>query len=141
MFRKIIVPIDVDDMGLAEPAMKRAIALAKAGKSELRLIFVARQMAYSFQDFIPPRMEVKAEQIAREKLEAYASRLDLPASSVSIVTHVGAVYDEVLKEARKWGADLVLIGSHHPSMSTYLLGSNAAAIARHADCSVLIVRD
>jgi UDP-N-acetylmuramate: L-alanyl-gamma-D-glutamyl-meso-diaminopimelate ligase len=37
-------------------------------------------------------------------------------------------------------ADLIVIGSHRPAMSTYLLGSNAKTVARHATCSVLIVR-
>ena len=39
------------------------------------------------------------------------------------------------------GADLIVIGSHRPAMSTYLLGSNAKTIVRHAKCSVLVLRD
>ncbi|HDR2322894.1 TPA: universal stress protein, partial [Enterobacter roggenkampii] len=30
--------------------------------------------------------------------------------------------------------------SHKPDISTYLLGSNAAAVVRHAKCPVLVVR-
>jgi nucleotide-binding universal stress UspA family protein len=37
-------------------------------------------------------------------------------------------------------ADLIVIGSHHPNWSTYLIGSNATKIVRHALCSVLVVR-
>jgi nucleotide-binding universal stress UspA family protein len=33
-----------------------------------------------------------------------------------------------------------VVGSHRPTMATYLLGSNAKTIVRHAKCSVLIVR-
>ena len=32
------------------------------------------------------------------------------------------------------------IASHRPDITTYLLGSNAAAVVRHAECSVLVVR-
>jgi nucleotide-binding universal stress UspA family protein len=46
----------------------------------------------------------------------------------------------VLAEAEEWGADLVVVGSHRPTMATYLLGSNAKTIVRHAKCSVLVVR-
>jgi nucleotide-binding universal stress UspA family protein len=53
---------------------------------------------------------------------------------------MGSVYNEVLKEADRMAADLIVVGSHRPTMSTYLLGSNAAAIVRHAKCSVLVVR-
>ena len=54
---------------------------------------------------------------------------------------IGGVYPEILAEAKDWGADLVVIGSHRPAMSTYLLGSNATTVVRHATCSVLVVRE
>ena len=57
-----------------------------------------------------------------------------------ITKSLGGVYPEVLAEAKECGADLVVVGSHRPSMSTYLLGSNAKTIVRHAICSVLVVR-
>ena len=53
---------------------------------------------------------------------------------------MGGVYHDVLQEAEKIGADLIVVGSHRPTMATYLIGSNAAAIVRHAKCSVLVVR-
>jgi hypothetical protein len=52
---------------------------------------------------------------------------------------MGAVYNEVLAEAQKMGADLIVVGSHRPGMATYLLGSNASTIVRHAPSSVLVV--
>jgi nucleotide-binding universal stress UspA family protein len=53
---------------------------------------------------------------------------------------MGSIYHEVLHEVEDMGADLVVVGSHRPSMRSYLLGSNAATIVRHATCSVLVVR-
>ena len=49
-------------------------------------------------------------------------------------------YDEVIATAKSLGAELIIVGSHKPDVSDYLLGSNAARIVRHADCSVLVVR-
>ena len=66
--------------------------------------------------------------------------MKLPAERVSAVVRFGSVYNEVLDEAEKTGADLVVVGSHRPTMATYLLGSNASTIVRHAKCSVLVVR-
>jgi nucleotide-binding universal stress UspA family protein len=40
----------------------------------------------------------------------------------------------------KIGADLSVVGSHRPTTATYLLGSNAASIVRHAKRSVMVVR-
>jgi nucleotide-binding universal stress UspA family protein len=67
-------------------------------------------------------------------------KIAYPAERVSSVVRFGAVYPEVLAEAEEWGADLIVIGSHRPTMATYLLGSNAKTIVRHAKCSVLVVR-
>jgi universal stress protein F len=53
----------------------------------------------------------------------------------------GGTYPEIPAEADEWGADLIVIGSHRPAMSTYLLGSTAKSVVRHATCSVLVVRD
>ena len=44
------------------------------------------------------------------------------------------------RDAAEWRADLIVVGSHRPVMSDYLLGSNAKTIVRHAQCSVLVVR-
>jgi nucleotide-binding universal stress UspA family protein len=57
------------------------------------------------------------------------------------MVRLGSVYGEVLAEAEAIGADLVVVGSHRPSMATYLLGSNASTIVRHARSSVLVVRE
>ncbi|ENT3205198.1 universal stress protein, partial [Salmonella enterica] len=48
--------------------------------------------------------------------------------------------DNILEMAKKLPADMVIIASHRPDITTYLLGSNAAAVVRHAECSVLVVR-
>ena len=53
----------------------------------------------------------------------------------------GGIYHELLQEASEWDADLIVVGSHRPVMSDYLLGSNAKTIVRHAQCSVLVVRE
>ena len=37
-------------------------------------------------------------------------------------------------------ADVVVIGSRNPSISTHLLGSNASSVIRHAHIPVMVVR-
>jgi nucleotide-binding universal stress UspA family protein len=53
----------------------------------------------------------------------------------------GNVYETVLRMAKKTDADLIVIGAHRPELSDYLLGPNAARVVRHANVSVLVVRD
>ena len=47
----------------------------------------------------------------------------------------------LLDEAEKWGADLIVVGSHgRRGLDRFLLGSVSQAVALHAKCSVEIVR-
>lgn len=47
----------------------------------------------------------------------------------------------ILDEARDWGADLIVVGSHGMSgIERFVLGSVSQAVASHARCSVEIVR-
>ncbi len=53
----------------------------------------------------------------------------------------GYVKDAILDWAKKWNADLILIGSHGKrGLDRFLLGSVSEAVSRHAACSVEIVR-
>jgi nucleotide-binding universal stress UspA family protein len=89
---------------------------------------------------MPPTFDEEQQGEADRRLAELAAKVQLPAERVSAVVRLGSVYNEVLDEAEKTGADLVVIGSHRPTMATYLLGSNASTIVRHAKCSVLVVR-
>ena len=53
---------------------------------------------------------------------------------------IGRPKDKILERAEAISADLIIIGSRRPSISTYLLGSTAAAVVRYAKTSVLVVR-
>lgn len=53
---------------------------------------------------------------------------------------VGTAYEEILKTCVAAGSELIVIGAHKPDFKDYLLGPNAARVARHATVSVHIVR-
>ena len=53
----------------------------------------------------------------------------------------GHAKDVILDEAKQWGADLIVLGSHgYRGLRRFLLGSVSHAVAAHAPCSVEIVR-
>ena len=140
MFKTILVPVDIAEPQTAEPALERAVALAQVSEGTVRLIHVRSILPVTYMEFIPPSFDADQQREAEKKLAAIAAGVPLPEGRVSSVIHLGSVYNEVLKEAEKIGADLIVVGSHRPTMATYLLGSNAATIVRHAKSSVLVVR-
>jgi nucleotide-binding universal stress UspA family protein len=76
----------------------------------------------------------------KSELDRLAASIDRPKGTVAAVVRIGAVYPELLAEAAQWPADLIIVGAHKRSMATYLLGSSAAAIVRHASCTVMVAR-
>lgn len=54
---------------------------------------------------------------------------------------IGSPKRVIVEEAEKWGADLIVVGSHgYRSWERMLLGSVSQTVALHAECSVEIVR-
>jgi nucleotide-binding universal stress UspA family protein len=141
MFKTILVPVDLGETEAAQPAIDKAVELAAGGEGSIRLIYVRSLVPVTYMEFMPPVFDEEQQGEAEKKLAEIAATVKLPPERVSAVVRLGSVYNEVLDEAEKTGADLVVIGSHRPTMATYLLGSNAATIVRHAKCSVLVVRD
>ena len=52
----------------------------------------------------------------------------------------GNIWRTIIRIAERAEADLIVLASHRPEMKDYLIGANAASVARHARCSVLVVR-
>lgn len=140
MFQKILLTIDLADTDIARGAIDRAVEIASKGGGTLRLVYVRPLMPLMMLEYVPDGFDAERQADDEAKLKEIADKLALPAGRVSMAVRQGGVYPEVIAEAQSWGADVIVAGSHRPAMSTYLLGSNAAAIVRHAPCSVLVVR-
>jgi nucleotide-binding universal stress UspA family protein len=64
-----------------------------------------------------------------------------PGLTVTSAVLEGNPPEAILDEAERWGADLVVVGSHgYGPVKRRLLGSVSQAVALHAACSVEIVR-
>jgi nucleotide-binding universal stress UspA family protein len=60
---------------------------------------------------------------------------------ISIVTPIGTPKKVILGEARRWGADLIILGSRgHGTTDQFRLGSVSNGIVQNAECSVEVVR-
>jgi nucleotide-binding universal stress UspA family protein len=140
MFKTILVPVDLAEIETSQPAIDTAVALAEISGGTIRLVYVRSLVPMTYMEFVPPGFSEDQEREAEESVAKVAAAVPLPAERVSATVRLGSVYNEVLQEAEDTGADLIVVGSHRPSMATYLLGSNASTIVRHARSSVLVVR-
>ncbi len=58
-----------------------------------------------------------------------------------VVVENGTVYREIVEAAKDLKIDHIVMGAHRPSLADFLLGPNSARVARHAGCSVTVVRE
>lgn len=78
---------------------------------------------------------------AHELVERIASELRSAGFKVDTAVEVGDIPERIIDSAEEWGADLIVVGSHgRTGIPRFLLGSVAEFVARHAKCSVEIVR-
>ena len=141
MFKRIVLAVDLAEPAKAPKGLVQALELAKAGGGDLRLVNVQPVVPATFMEYVPADFDVEQSKRAKEALDAILYSIDLPAERKSAAARAGGIYHELLQEATNWNADLIVVGSHRPVMTDYLLGSNAKTIVRHAQCSVLVVRE
>lgn len=140
MFKKILVPIDPSEVEFGAKALETGVGLAKQSGGDLRLVAVVPIVGGYVTEFLPPDYQGQVEKQTTERLQDLAKDAGMPAGKATTAIRLGSVYHEVVDEAEAWGADLIVTASHRPTMATYLIGSNAAKIVRHAPCSVMVVR-
>ena len=84
---------------------------------------------------------VKSDEQAQEAVTAASQLLASAGLKASGEVLSGRPKEVLLEEARRWGADLVVVGSHgRRGFKRFLLGSVSEAVAMNAHCSVVVVR-
>lgn len=79
--------------------------------------------------------------IASAKEGLLRLREDVPSELLQAVdVKVGTPWDAICQEAKRMNADLIIIGSHGYGGLDRLVGTTAAKVVNHAECSVMVVR-
>lgn len=139
-FRRILLA--VDDSPIAAHAAEVGVELAKALRAELAFIYVVDPGQSMVPESGVPAANLIAlcERDARRLLAGFGERSSPESPPLEFVV-VGKPAAEIVKTAKEWPADIIVIGSHGRSgVGRVVLGSVAEAVMRHAPCSVLVVR-
>ena len=142
MYDNILLSVDLNEENSWKKALPTAVEMAKAFGAALHVATVVPDFGMAVVGgFFPDNFEEKALAEVGEKLKAFC-RENVPTDvKVNHVVRHGRVYEEILKVAEETSSDLIVIGSHRLELKDYLLGPNAARVVRHANCSVLVVRE
>ncbi len=145
MFRRILVP--VDGSGPSTAGLRVALSLARDRKARLRLVHLSRELApVRPRDRELPAGELYAQVKKRgEELlrrhERRCQRRGIMPETALYVAITGRAADVIVKEAKKWRADLIVMGTHGRRGVTRLaLGSDAEQVVRRSPVPVLLTR-
>lgn len=146
MYEKILVAVDGSAASLR--GLNEAIKVAKGTGGRLLLVHVVNELVMT-PEYVPAVYYESILQSLRESgtkvLEQSAAvvwRADLPCEQKLVETVGARVADEIVKQARDWSADLIVMGTHgRRGLKRLALGSDAELVLRLSSVPVLLVRD
>ena len=138
-YQTITVAVDVADEANGRAALARAATIAgTAGR--IRLLYVRHYLPTRYGALLGRDFDLEEQEEAMAIMTQWMKDAGLTEDRAVCLTRRGRIRDEVIKDAEQSGADLIVIGSHQPSLSSRLLGSNASAIVHQSPVSVLVSR-
>jgi nucleotide-binding universal stress UspA family protein len=144
MYSRILVPID--GSRTAARGLREAINLAKDQGAALRVVHVVDKMAIigvTEAGMNPRPVLAKLARSGRAVLDEARRNAKKLGVQVETVLHepvTKRVADEVLREAKRWKADLIVMGTHgRRGVQRLVLGSDAEQVVRQAEIPVLLV--
>lgn len=142
MYNDILLTVDLGQDSSWKKALPVSIEYAKTFGAVLHVMTVVPDFGMSIVGtFFPRDYEKKAMEAGRQHIRAFCKEHIPSDVKVQRIIGHGVVYEEILRVADEVKPDLIIMASHRPELRDYLLGPNAARVVRHANCSVLVVRD
>jgi len=144
MYQHILIA--VDDSACSTTALHHGLSLAKEQGAEVRIVHVLdTRVFYTSEGFdIGPIVEAarRAGQEIVERAAADARAAGIATVSVAPIEalgdRIGAV---IVAESQRWGADLIVIGTHgRHGIGHLFLGSVAEGVVRATSVPVLLIR-
>ena len=129
--------VAVDRSHAASVVLEGAVRLANKFGAELRVLHVIEPIPY-LGEFPTPNDDAGYEQSAGERFEEFMESSSW--SELDRVVRVGQVTASIVKEAKDWGADLVIAGSHGAGwLDRMLVGSTTQRLLNRLNGSVCVV--
>jgi nucleotide-binding universal stress UspA family protein len=135
--KKILIPFDFSET--AALSLDHAINMAKIMDAEIVLLHIVEtstfpsSISHAFSGF-----EKKVEEASNEKLTELSEKIKSESGvTVHVLTEVGKIYKKIASTAKQSHIDLIMMGTHGSSGSSYTLGSNTTRVVQEAHCPVM----
>lgn len=145
-YKRILVPVDGSPTSNA--GLREAIDLAKGQEASLQLVHVVDYHylvmtgleAGAYIDDLMASLVQSGRRILK-RAEELARKNGVPVTTVLVESPAGPAADAIVRQAKKWKADLIVIGTHgRRGVRRLLMGSDAEQTVRNSPVPVMLVR-
>jgi nucleotide-binding universal stress UspA family protein len=143
MFKKIYTPIDNSD--ISEKVLTESLDLAKANGAKLRIAHVVNleQITFGIEMVGVAELKDTLLSIANKFLDhvrKLVAEKGVDAEITLLENYGSDLATLIIDDAKAWGADLFILGSHHlGSFSHFITGGVAEDIAHDSDIPILLI--
>jgi nucleotide-binding universal stress UspA family protein len=146
--QRLKILLAIDESKFSEAALRMLVAEHDPAKAVVRIVHVVEPVDLPYYPELTVPYPVSLGDIEKRRMDdgrrlvdRAAARLRAAGFQVETTVRLGQIRSLVVDVARKWHADLIVVGSHgRKGLARVLLGSVSDHVAHHASCSVQIVR-
>lgn len=146
MYKRVLVP--VDGSATSRNGLNEAVRMAKATGARLRVLHVVNGVRpWGTHNALTDDAEMfrRVRSNGRKLMDDILARLrkeKVQAEGKIVENLDGRAADSIIREANKWPADAIVMGSHgHRGFNRFIFGSDAEIVLRSVEMPVLLVRD
>ena len=142
MYKKILVPLDLQETALSVRATTVAQDIANCYQSSITVLTVIPDFGMPLvANFFPPDAIKQAEQEIHTELKRFIkAHFKDPKSIRAEVDGGGSPHKIIIKHAKKEKIDLIILPATGKDVSKVFLGSSSTHVVERSPCSVLVVR-
>jgi universal stress protein A len=138
-YQRILAAVDLSEHSAT--VLARARAVADVTGATLRILHVVEYVPVEpMGEALLPAVNIEEELVAgaRTRLAELARSVGLEAAETTVIA--GTIKSELLRAAREWPAELVVLGSRERHGLALILNLTEDAVLHAAPCDVLAVR-
>lgn len=141
--KKILFPTDFSET--SKLAMEYAVEFAKEFGAELEIVHVLFDESQIVAFYLPQvtfqNLDKELEDSAKKQLDTFVEKYpQLKDVTYNIKLLKGTPFVEIVAEAKNYGADMIVIGTHgRTGLEHVLFGSTAEKVVRKSPCPVFSV--
>jgi universal stress protein A len=142
-YKHVLAAVDLTEEATEVLAMAREVADEHGARLSVVTVVKPLTHVYGGLDMVSytqvsVNFEEEARAQAQAQVEALAAPVGIPAADVHV--SVGSPVTQIIDDAERLGADLIVVGSHGKHGLGLLLGSTANGVLHRAACDVLTIR-